>query len=156
VGMYMTELDKSDEMRKTLFSMHFSTGVLVFLLAVVRVAWLKISPAPTLPVGLSNGEKILTAIFKSLMYSLMLAIPVAGYLMVNTKGFAVSFYGLFNLPSLMSENEDLHEFFEGAHVFLAYMLLFLVVVHIAGALKHRFLDTGPNLDVMKRMFGRAQ
>ena len=88
------------------------------------------------------------------MYLLMLAIPIAGYLMVNTKGFDVGFYGLFNLPSLMSENHDLHELFEEMHEFFAYFLVFLVLLHVAGSLKHRYLDTGPDLDVMKRMFGR--
>ena len=154
VGMYMTELDKSDDLRKTLYAMHISTGILVFMLAVVRVLWLKMSPAPKLPLGLSNWEKFLTTIVKSLMYLLMLLTPLAGYLMVNTKGFDVGFYGLFNLPSLMSENHDLHELFEEMHEFFASLLLLLIVVHIAGALKHRFLDTGPDLDVMKRMFGR--
>jgi cytochrome b561 len=77
-------------------------------------------------------------------------------LMVNSKGFPVSFYGLFDLPMLAGENEGLHEFMEEAHEFLAFSLLFLVVVHVAGALKHRFLDTGPDLDVMKRMFGRSE
>ena len=54
VGMYMTELDKSDDLRKTLYAMHISTGILVFMLAVVRVLWLKMSPAPKLPLGLSD------------------------------------------------------------------------------------------------------
>jgi cytochrome b561 len=154
IGMYMTEIDKTDDLRKTLFAMHISTGVLVLVLAVVRVVWLKFSPAPKLPLGLTNWEKMLTTVVKSLMYLLMLAIPIAGYLMVNTKGFDVGFYGLFNLPSLLSENHDLHELFEEMHEFFAYFLVFLVLLHVAGSLKHRFLDTGPDLDVMKRMFGR--
>jgi len=120
VGMYMTELDKTDDLRKTLFAMHISTGVLVLVLAVVRVVWLKFSPAPKLPLGLTNWEKILTTVVKS----------------------------------LMSENHDLHELFEEMHEFFAYFLVFLVILHVAGSLKHRYLDTGPDLDVMKRMFGR--
>ena len=156
VGVYMADLDKTDELRKQLFGLHMSTGVLVFVLVVIRVVWLKVSPAPKLPMGLTNWEKILTTIIKSLMYLLMLAVPIVGMLMVNSKGFPVSFYGLFDLPMLAGENEGLHEFMEEAHEFLAFSLLFLVVVHVAGALKHRFLDTGPDLDVMKRMFGRSE
>jgi len=154
VGAYMTDLDKSDEMRDLLFGMHMSTGVLVLLLAVVRLAWVKISPPPKLPDALSNWEKALTTTVKSLMYLLMLLIPVAGILVVNTKGYAIDFYGLIELPMLTGENEGLHELMEEVHEVLAFSLLFLILLHIAGALKHRYFDMGNELDVMKRMFGK--
>ena len=154
VGMYMADLDKADEMRKVLLEMHTSTGVVVLLLAVVRIAWLRVSPAPRLPAALENWEKTLTTVVRSLMYLLMLLIPVAGILAVNTKGVAVGFYGLFELPMLTGENEGLHELMEEVHEILAFSLLFLVVLHVAGALKHRFFDMGNELDVMKRMFGK--
>ena len=154
VGMYMADLDKTDEMRKVLLGMHTSTGVVVLLLAVVRIAWLRISPAPLLPAALENWEKTLTTVVRSLMYLLMLLIPIAGILVVNTKGVALGFYGLFELPMLTGENEGLHELMEEVHEVLAFSLLFLVVLHVAGALKHRFFDMGNELDVMKRMFGK--
>jgi len=153
VGMYMTDLDKTDEMRKVLFGLHMSTGVLVLLLAVIRIIWLKISQPPKLPAALDSWEKTLTTVVKSLMYLLMLLIPIAGILIVNTKGNAVGFYGLFELPMLTGENKELHELMEEVHEVLAFSLLFLVVLHIAGALKHRYFDMGHDLDVIKRMFG---
>ena len=134
--------------------MHTSTGVLVLMLAVVRVTWLKISPAPRLPVMMDDWEKTLTTLVKSLMYLLMLLIPIAGILIVNTKGDAVSFYGLFEVPMLTGENKELHELMEEIHELFAFSLLFLVILHIAGALKHRFFDMSKELDVMKRMFGK--
>ena len=154
VGVYMSDLDKTDDMRKVLFGLHMSTGVLVLLLAVVRLVWLKISPPPKLPAALENWERILARVVKSLMYLLMLLIPIAGILVVNTKGVEVGFYGLFELPMLTGENKELHELMEEVHEVLAFSLLFLVVMHVAGALKHRFMDVGHDLDVMKRMFGK--
>jgi cytochrome b561 len=154
VGIYMADLDKADEMRKVLFGMHTSTGVLVLLLAVIRLVWLKVSPPPKLPAALENWEKALTTVVKSLMYLLMLLIPIAGILIVNTNGDAIDFYGLFELPMLTGENEGLHELMEEVHEVLAFSLLFLVVLHVAGALKHRYIDMVDELDVMKRMFGK--
>jgi cytochrome b561 len=153
VGMYMTDLEKTDEMRKVLFDLHMSTGVLVLLLAVVRMIWFRVSPPPKLPVALATWEKTLTSVVKYLMYLLMLCIPITGILVVNTKGYAVGFYGLFELPMLTGKNKELHELLEEVHEVLAFSLLLLVVLHIAGALKHRYFDMGNELDVIKRMFG---
>lgn len=154
VGIYMTDLDKTDELRKQLFVIHISTGILVLVLAMVRIIWLRVSPAPRLPAMLDNWEKMLTTVVKSLMYLLMLLIPLAGILIVNTKGNPVNFYGLLELPMLVAENEGLHELMEEVHEVLAFGLLFLVLLHVAGALKHRFYDMGNEIDVMKRMFGK--
>jgi len=153
VGIYMTDLDKTDEMRKVLFGLHMSTGVVVLLLAVIRIIWFRVSPAPKLPAAMETWEKTLTSLVKSLMYLLMLLIPISGILVVNTKGNAVGFYGLFELPMLTGENEGLHELMEEVHEVIAFSLLFLVVLHIVGALKHRYFDMGNELDVIKRMFG---
>lgn len=154
IGMYMGDLEKTDELRKVLFEKHMATGVLVLMLVVVRIVWLRISPAPKLPAALESWEKTLTTVVKSLMYLLMLLIPIAGILMVNTAGHPVSFYGLFELPVLMGKSKELHEFFEELHELLAFSLLFLIVLHIAGSLKHRYFDMGNDLDVIKRMFGK--
>jgi cytochrome b561 len=154
VGIYMSDLDKTDPLREQLLTMHQSTGVLVLLLAVVRVIWLKVSPPPPLPATLENWEKTLTTVVKTLMYLLMFLIPLAGMLIINTKGNAVTFYGLFELPQLTGSDDELHELMEEVHEFLAFSLLFLVVLHITGALKHRFFDMSKDLDVMKRMFGK--
>jgi len=86
-----------------------------------------------------------------LLYLLMLATPIAGYLMSNTGGKPISYFGLFELPVLMGENHDLHEALEEVHEILAFTILALVILHVAGALKHRFMDKDPNADVLKRM-----
>jgi cytochrome b561 len=154
VGIYMTELDKTDEMRDVLFGLHMSTGVLVLTLAVLRILWLKVSAAPKLPATLSNWEKALTATVKFLMYLLLLVIPLTGILVVNTKGYGIDVYGMFELPMLTGKDEEFHEILEEVHEVVAFSLLFLVVLHILGALKHRYFDMVEELDVIKRMFGK--
>ncbi len=151
VGLVMTELDKQDPLRQQLFFYHMSTGVLLFLLTVVRVIWLKVSPPPPLPGGLAGWERMLTLVVKSLMYLLLLGIPVAGYLIAATAGKPVPFYGLFEIPPLVGESEALHEVFEELHEILAWSLILLALLHIAGALKHRWFDMNEEVDVLRRM-----
>jgi len=84
------------------------------------------------------------------MYALLLAIPVSGYLNLAYDGQGTTFFGIFTLPPLVAENHELHEVFEEAHELLVWSLLLLVLLHVAGALKHRF-ELGPGVDVLRRM-----
>jgi cytochrome b561 len=151
VGVYMTDLDKEDPLRAQLYTMHKEIGVTILVLAVLRILWILASRPPVLPAALQRWEVILAKSTVGLLYLLMLATPFAGYLMTNTGGKPVSYFGLFDLPVLMAKNHDLHEVLEAVHEFLAFTILALVCLHAAGAIKHRFVDKDPEADVLKRM-----
>jgi len=151
IGAYMTDLAKEDPLRAQLYSMHKAVGVTLLGLAVVRILWILVSRPPEMPAVLQRWEVVLARSTTGLLYLLMLATPIAGYLMTNTGGKPISYFGLFELPALIGENHDLHELLEEVHEFLAFTILALFSLHIAGALKHRFIDADPNADVLKRM-----
>jgi cytochrome b561 len=151
IGAYMTDLDKEDPLRAQLFTMHKEIGVTILVLAVLRILWILASRPPVLPAALQRWEVILAKSTVGLLYLLMLATPIAGYLMTNTGGKPISYFGLFDLPALMAKNHDLHETLEGVHEFLAFTILALVCLHALGAIKHRFIDKDPEADVLKRM-----
>jgi cytochrome b561 len=151
IGAYMTELAREDPLRAQLYSMHKAVGVTILGLAIIRILWILVSRPPVMPAALQRWEVVLAKSTVGLLYLLMLATPVAGYLMSNTGGKPVSYFGLFELPVLMGENHDLHEALEEVHGILAFTILALVVLHVAGALKHRFMDKDPDADVLKRM-----
>ena len=151
VGAYMTDLDKEDPLRAQLYTLHKEIGVTLLALAVIQILWILASRPPVLPAALQRWEVILAKSTTGLLYLLMLATPIAGYLMTNTGGKPVSYFGLLDLPALMGENHDLHEFLEEAHGFLAFSMLALVGLHVAGAIKHRLIDRDPEADVLKRM-----
>jgi cytochrome b561 len=56
-----------------------------------------------------------------------------------------------NLPEILPKNDARFEVFQALHKYLAYTLLCLIVIHVVGALKHRFLDKDPANDVLSRM-----
>jgi cytochrome b561 len=151
VGMYMTELDKDAPARAQIYGLHKAFGVTVLGLVVLRVLWLKLSSAPALPAGFKDWERILSKTVKVLLYILMLLTPVAGYLMSNAAGKPISWFGVFEMPALLTENEQWQEILGELHEVFAFSMLGLVGLHVAGALKHRFVDKDPSLDVLKRM-----
>lgn len=151
VGIYMTDLAREDPMRAQLYSLHKSIGVTLLGLALIRILWMLVSRPPAPPAALQRWEVVLAKSTVGLLYLLMLATPVVGYLMSDTGGKPVSFFGLFDLPGLLGKNHDLHEALEEAHELLAFSILALVGLHVAGALKHRFVDRDPDADVLKRM-----
>ena len=151
VGAYMADLDKEDPLRAQLFTLHKEIGITILALAVIRILWVLASRPPVLPAALQRWEVILARSTTGLLYLLMLATPIAGYLITSTGGKPINYFGLFDLPMLMGENHDLHEFLEELHGFLAFSILALVILHTAGAIKHRLIDKDPEADVLKRM-----
>jgi cytochrome b561 len=151
LGAYMTDLAKDDPLRAQLYTLHKESGVTILALAAIRILWILVSRPPVMPAALQRWEVVLAKSTVGLLYLLMLATPVAGYLMTNTGGKPISYFGLFDLPVLMGKNHDLHEVLEGVHEFLAFSILTLVGLHVLGALKHRFVDPDPGADVLKRM-----
>ena len=68
-----------------------------------------------------------------------------------TQSDGVPFFFFGMLPELLPKNDDWFEVFRLVHRTFAYTLIALVVLHVAGALKHRFLDRNGQTDVLRRM-----
>ena len=83
-----------------------------------------------------------------LLYLLMIAIPLSGWLMSSAKGFQTVYFGVLPLPDLLPKNKELGELLEVVHSSLNFTLAGLVVAHVAAALKHHLLDRD---DVLTRM-----
>jgi cytochrome b561 len=151
VGIYMADLPKEDPSRLQIFNLHKSFGVLVLMLAALRIVWLRISPAPILPAVFTAKEKKVVSSVKGVLYLLMFLVPFAGYLMSSAAGKAVSFFGLFDLPALVAESKSIAGFAHEAHELLAYAIIAFVALHMAGAIKHRLKDRNGPSDILNRM-----
>jgi len=155
VGLYMAELPRETAAEKEyafqIFDLHKSFGVLALGLIILRLVWIRISPAPALPAAFEPKEQKVVKILQSLLYLLMILVPLSGYLMSNSAGYPINFFGLFEMPALVGKSEGLHEFTEEAHEIGGWAILVLVVLHMAGAIKHRLKDKGGETDILKRM-----
>ncbi|NEW93160.1 cytochrome b [Rhodopseudomonas sp. BR0M22] len=152
-GWTMTSLDDGTEAKfAQLYPLHKSFGVLVFLIVLVQLAIRSAVRLPSEPV-LPAHERVLSRVVHIAIYVLLLTVPLMGYAMSSTypDSDGVTLFGL-PLPELLPKSEPWFRVFQFLHKVFAYSLLGLVGLHVAGALKHRFVDADPNADVLRRMW----
>ncbi|MBU6502019.1 MAG: cytochrome b [Burkholderiaceae bacterium] len=154
VGLYMVELRLSP-LQLRLYSYHKWIGVTVFALLVPRIAW-RVRHGPSLPVAMPAWERAAASAVHLLLYLLMAAIPVSGWLMSSALGVSTVYLGVWPLPDLLGRNEALGLVLQALHHILNDALLALVALHVAAALKHHFVDRDDILVRMFRFTGRTE
>ena len=97
---------------------------------------------------MGRSERFLAIAAHRLLYLLMFAIPLSGWLMSSAEGVQTVYFGVLPIPNLIGKDEDLGELLETLHSGLNLALAGLLVVHVAAALKHHFVDRD---DVLTRM-----
>ena len=137
IGLYMTGLEKGDD-RQALYALHKSMGIAIFSLMILRLIWLKLSPNPE-QLSKNKFEHILGHAIKGILYLAMLGMPISGWIMSNSGGHEVAFFNMFVLPTIVGEHEMTHEISEFIHSTFGFVLIAIVLVHIAGALKHHLV-----------------
>jgi cytochrome b561 len=93
---------------------------------------------PELPDTLKPYEKGIAIATHWAFYVLIIGLPLGGYVMVNAHGHAVPFFGM-DLPVLLPKNEFVGETFAFLHISGAFLLMALILLHVAAALRHEFL-----------------
>jgi cytochrome b561 len=154
LGLVMVNLpDETPAKFELLYPNHKQFGVLALVLGLVQLAVRARSRVPALPPGLSPWERSLSTFVHRALYVLLIAVPLMGYSMSSTftQSDGVPFFFFGQLPELLPKNDRWFEVFQLLHRVLAYTLLGLLVLHVAGALKHRFLDRDSQADVLRRM-----
>lgn len=129
-------------------TIHKWMGVTVLLLACVRLLWRLFHPAPPLPDSVPLWQQKAAHTVHALMYLLIFAVPLSGYLFSLSAGVPVVLFDLIPLPVVIDRNPELRPLLRSAHFWLNMTLLSCVLGHVAAALKHRFIDRDT---VMQRM-----
>ncbi|MDB5572317.1 MAG: cytochrome [Hyphomicrobiales bacterium] len=150
-GIVMVNIGEG-ALQNLLFNMHRSFGVVVFALALWRVAARIAYGAPAAAAGLTRFERVASTTVHYALYALLIAQPVVGWLMTSAYPVDVSVFGLFTLPHLVHEDKALFEALQRAHFVGGLTMAGLVLVHIGAALKHTFVDKDT---VLWRMLPRS-
>jgi cytochrome b561 len=139
LGIYMSDLALSP-LKLKLISYHKWLGVTVFLLAAARLAWRATHTPPPLPDAMPAWERYTAHGLHHLLYVLLFAIPLSGWLMSSAKGFQTVYFGVLPLPDLIGKDKALGDLLREVHRMLNYGMLGLVIAHAGAALKHHFID----------------
>lgn len=134
VGMVST----IDSKYLTLVSIHKSLGMVILVLAVLRLLIRLKYGAPALPVTMPETMKLAAKLSHIAFYCLMFAMPLLGWAMLSAADYPVVVAGL-HLPTIVAPNAALHSLLWNAHRALAFCFFALILAHLAAALLHAWV-----------------
>lgn len=138
-GIVMTNIGPG-RLQNTLYDLHRSFGVVIFVAALARVLVRIARGAPGPDAVLTPFERVASAFVHYALYALLLAMPLGGWLMTSAYRVDVSVFGLFTLPHLIPQDETTFKLLQRLHFFGAIAMTLLVLTHIAAVIKHTFVS----------------
>jgi cytochrome b561 len=120
----------------TLIDIHKPLGIIILVLAVIRLLVRWRYGAPALPADLPEPMKLAAHLSHYLLYALMIAMPLLGWAMLSAANYPIVLFGGVHLPAIMPQSEGLHTLLWDAHFYLAFVFFALVLLHLAAALFH--------------------
>jgi cytochrome b561 len=154
VGLYMTDNDAYN-----LYPIHKSTGILLFTVVLIRVIWRVINGWPTPVSRYQAWEHNLAKVVHWVLIIGTVLMPISGMMMSGAGGHGLNIYGLellavnhdpANPGDVIALNGGAAELGHETHEIVGKIMIGAILLHIAGALKHHFIDKDGTL---RRMLG---
>lgn len=144
VGLWMDEMSTSPAKVKV-YALHKSIGLTVLALVTLRLLWRLVDRRPPLPPGMPAWERFLASLTHGLLYVAMFVMPLSGWLYNSASNFPLKWLNLFEVPALSGPDRELKHLAHEIHENTFYVIAVLFALHLAGALKHHFIDRDPTL-----------
>ena len=138
VGLVMHEMPRGMSKLNT-FAIHKSIGLTVLALLVLRASWRLFDRKPR-DEPMPRWQRLAAHATHGVLYLLMLAIPLSGWIYNSAHGYALQWFKLFNLPALGEKNDALSDIAGSAHEILFWVLVAVLVAHVGGALVHHWFE----------------
>jgi len=133
-------------LRADAFNLHKSVGLVLLALMLIRLGWRLLHPPPPLT-GLPAWQEKLAAATHRLLYVVLFVQPITGYLGSVFSGYPVKWFGM-TLPAWGWASVPIKDAMSTIHLVNSFVLLALVLLHLAGALRHALARDG----YVRRMF----
>jgi superoxide oxidase len=129
---------KGSDPRAAMKTWHFMLGLSVFVLVWLRLVLRLLQPTPTIEPRPVAWQQYLAKVVHWALYALMIAMPIAGWMILSAEGETIPFYGL-ELPALIAKNKDTAEWIEEIHKTAGTAGYFLIALHAGAALFHHYV-----------------
>jgi cytochrome b561 len=127
---------RRETVRAGLIMWHISLGTTILAVTIARAVWRLSHRAPPPPSSLPISLQITSRAIHVLLYVLLLALPLLGWVNASARGWPVTLFGIMPLPPLSAVGSMLGLAFGAVHQALAIMLLTVIAMHLLGALYH--------------------
>lgn len=151
-GLYLEEMPRSPE-KGMLIGLHKSFGILVFVLAVIRIIWRILNKFPKPLRQLPNWQAALAKLTHWMLIIGTVLMPVSGVMMSIGGGHPIGFFGFELVAGVGHKDEVLSEIGSILHGVGGKVFIALIVLHLIGVFKHLLLDKD---GTVQRMLGRYQ
>ena len=152
LGFVMADMALSPQ-KLQLYSWHKSFGVVIFLLAALRLGWRIMRPPPALPVSMTATERRVSAAVHMSLYGCLFALPLSGWFMSAAAGLPVVVFRVWQLPNPVAASEPLRAALSNLHFAIGLLMLALLALHTAAAIYHHL---GRRDDTLRRMLPFAR
>jgi cytochrome b561 len=121
-------------------SIHADIGYVILLVMAIRLIWRAINPVPAPPADSTLWERVIARGNHWALYVITMLVAVLGWAHSGAhKPDYASWFGLFRVPQFTSTDKANADLYEDWHIYMAYVLIALVLLHILAALYHRFV-----------------
>ena len=139
-GLALDDLPRGTPARGLYVNLHKSSGILIGLLIVLRIAWRLTHVPPALPAALPPWQRRAAGVGHAALYACMLALPLSGYLASNFSKHGIRFFNVVRMPPWGPDDSVLYAFFNGAHHVAALLLALFVGLHVLAVARHVLID----------------
>jgi len=144
--------EKGTDMRNLFKMWHFMLGLSILFMAIIRLYFRFKQITPKITPPLSAMQNLGAQCAHIALYIFMIAMPIAGWMMLSLFGKPVPFFGL-ELPSLMSVNKELGKEIKEIHELVGSLGYYLISFHAVAALVHHYIQKD---DTLIRMLPKSK
>jgi cytochrome b561 len=119
-----------------LLTIHRPLGVLILLLALLRLATRLSTRLPDFPPAMPRQERFVAKASEGLLYALFLALPLVGWAMQSAGHYPIVMFGAVHLPPILPARPELYAMLRETHTILAYLLFLAFLAHMSAILFH--------------------
>jgi cytochrome b561 len=129
-------------LRAELFTWHKTIGPIILLVTLARLWYRLKNPPPPFPPELPQWERIAAVWNHRLFYTLLIAMPLVGLAAISggAEEPTTRLLGGIPFPLIPGISKGLGDILGDIHMLAAWLLVLSILIHVAAALKHQFVD----------------